>query len=95
MTEIGRIQPFSSLRIQCSVTPVQHLAISSDAARDAVPASAPTRRVGEAVPAPSPETERLYAGDWAGFSRWCLARGVPDLPAVPGTVAAYLSEGAA
>ena len=62
------------------------------------PAPAPAsarRRVGVAAPLSSPETLRLYAGDWANFCRWCRASGRSALPAAPGTVATYLLEEAA
>lgn len=38
----------------------------------------------------APETRRLYAGDRAAFSGWCVRHGEAPLPAVPATVAAYL-----
>jgi hypothetical protein len=38
----------------------------------------------------APETRRLYAGDWAAFSDWCVRHGEAPLPALPATVAAYL-----
>lgn len=41
------------------------------------------------------ETLRLYAGDWAGFVRWCRQQGHVPLPARPETVAAYLGAEAA
>jgi integrase len=37
------------------------------------------------------ETLRLYAGDWAGFARFCAAAGEPALPASPALVAAFLT----
>jgi hypothetical protein len=40
---------------------------------------------------PSPETARLYAGDWADFRMWCRATGHVSLPTAPGTVAAYVA----
>ena len=41
------------------------------------------------------ETLRLYAGDWAGFVRWCRAQGLVSFPAAPDTVAVYLGAEAA
>jgi len=40
---------------------------------------------------PSPETTRLYAGDWADFRTWCREAGHTSLPAAPSTVAAYVA----
>ena len=37
-------------------------------------------------------TRRAYAADWRVWSAWCTARGQPELPATPETVAAYLVE---
>ena len=37
-------------------------------------------------------TLRAYQGQWAAFTRWCEAAGVPSLPAAPGTIAAYLAD---
>jgi hypothetical protein len=36
-------------------------------------------------------TRACYAADWKDFDRWCGPRGLDPLPALPGTVAAYLS----
>ena len=47
-------------------------------------------RVGQVTDRPSPETLRLYRGDWARFAAWCRAQGVAALPAAPDTLAAYL-----
>jgi site-specific recombinase XerD len=38
----------------------------------------------------APETQRLYAGDWAAFAAWCAATGHKALPADAATVAAHL-----
>ena len=43
-------------------------------------------------PPPAPETQRLYAGDWAAFADWCAAAGLSRLPAEPATVATYLES---
>jgi integrase len=48
------------------------------------PTAPPLRR------SPAPETQRLYAGDWAAFVAWCRLAGAVPLPAVPATVADYL-----
>ncbi len=52
---------------------------------DVQPAAPPLRR------SPAPETLRLYAGDWAAFIAWCRLAGAVPLPAVPATVADYLT----
>ena len=49
----------------------------------------------DARPAPAPETQRLYAGDWAAFADWCGEAGLSRLPADPTTVATYLESLAA
>ncbi len=36
-------------------------------------------------------TKRAYSSAWRKFTRWCLARGATALPALPETLAAYLS----
>jgi integrase len=40
----------------------------------------------------APETQRLYAGDWAAFADWCAAAGRSRLPADPATVATFLES---
>jgi site-specific recombinase XerC len=42
----------------------------------------------------SPQTQRLYAVDWARFEAWCTEQGRVALPAEPATVAAFLTAGA-
>jgi hypothetical protein len=42
----------------------------------------------------SPETLRLYAGDWAAFEDWCRQRGFASLHADAARIAAFLSEAA-
>ena len=37
-------------------------------------------------------TLRAYRSDWRGFTAWCSDRGLDSLPAVPETVALYLSD---
>lgn len=37
-------------------------------------------------------TLRAYRADWRDFEGWCRGHGLPSLPAVPGTVALYLSD---
>jgi site-specific recombinase XerD len=49
----------------------------------AVPAAAPR--------SPTPETLRLYAGDWVAFVTWCRLAAAAPLPATPATVATYLA----
>jgi len=39
----------------------------------------------------SANTRRGYASDWAGFTRWCEERKLTALPALPETVACYIS----
>jgi hypothetical protein len=53
-------------------------------ATDVQPPASPPRR------SPAPETQRLYAGDWAAFVAWCRLAGAAPLPAAPATVATYL-----
>ena len=36
-------------------------------------------------------TLRGYRADWSHFSQWCLSNGLVNLPASPGTTAAYIS----
>ncbi len=40
----------------------------------------------------TPETRRLYAGDWLAFAAWCEQHHVPALPAACGAVASYLAD---
>jgi site-specific recombinase XerC len=40
----------------------------------------------------SPETQRLYARDWAAFTTWCAATRQTALPASAATVAWFLAE---
>ena len=47
------------------------------------------RAYGEAAKAPN--TRRAYASDWQHFASWCQDHGLPPLPAMPGTIAAYLT----
>ena len=54
-------------------------------ASDVHPTVQPLRR------SPAPETLRLYAGDWAAFVACCRLAGAVPLPAVPATVADYLT----
>ncbi len=44
------------------------------------------------TPAKTANTHRAYQSDWHDFSAWCEARGLAALPAVPITVALYLSD---
>ena len=44
---------------------------------------------------PAPETQRLYAGDWAAFESWCRQAGVPALPATAASVESFLASLAA
>jgi len=37
-------------------------------------------------------TTRAYRADWADFAAWCGAHGLTPLPAVPATVALYLTD---
>jgi site-specific recombinase XerD len=39
----------------------------------------------------SPGTRRAYASDWRAFSAWCSERGLESLPALPSTLARFLS----
>ena len=54
-------------------------------AGDVQPAAPSLRR------SPAPETQRLYAGDWAAFVTWCRLAGAAHRPAAPATVANYLA----
>jgi integrase len=40
----------------------------------------------------APATREAYASDWKDFCRWCTPRGLVPLPALPGSVALYLSH---
>jgi hypothetical protein len=62
---------------------------TSSAGQEVAASAAQRQRV-----AASPETLRLYAGDWALFEDWCLQRGVISLPADGATVAEFLTEAA-
>jgi site-specific recombinase XerD len=42
--------------------------------------------------AKAPATLRAYQADWRHFAEWCRANNLSPLPAVPDTVALYLSE---
>ena len=64
-------------------------AAGEDAAENAVPAGQARAVLHSA------ETRRLYAADWAAFSKWCRERRLAALPAVPATLAAYLGSLAA
>ena len=44
-----------------------------------------------AADAHAPHTRRTYAAQWARFTTWAEARGLPPRPAPPATVAAYLT----
>ncbi len=37
-------------------------------------------------------THRAYRADWAHFERWCRKQGFVSCPALPGTVALYITE---
>lgn len=71
---------------------VPHIDVPSNDGSDPVPRA--VRRVAQPAASPSPETRRLYRGDWARFCRWCRAQGVAALPASPQAVTAYLAEAA-
>jgi integrase len=47
------------------------------------------RAYGDAAKAEN--TRRAYGADWRHFDSWCNAHGVSQLPAAPGTLAAYLA----
>jgi site-specific recombinase XerD len=63
--------------IPAATAPLAHLAPSVDAYIGAARAAS---------------TRHIYRSDWAQFTAWCAAQGVPSLPAHPATVAAYLSQ---
>jgi site-specific recombinase XerD len=46
---------------------------------------------GYAQDARSTATRRAYRADWRSFATWCAAQGLTSLPALPATVALYLS----
>jgi integrase len=48
--------------------------------------------IGYAAAAKSPATLRAYASDWLTFLEWCAFHSANPLPALPGTVAAYLAS---
>jgi site-specific recombinase XerD len=60
----------------------------------ALVALAPTVEAAEAFAAnaKAENTRRAYRSDWADFTAWCEARGLPSLPASPDTVALYVSD---
>ena len=37
-------------------------------------------------------TIRAYESDWSQFTAWCEARGLPNMPATPATVALYIAD---
>ena len=49
------------------------------------------RAQGYAAASRSEATRRAYSGDWQRFVGWCEHKGLDSLPALPGTVALYLS----
>ena len=53
------------------------------------------RAAGYAHAARADNTRRAYRAAWADFAGWCRDKGVADLPAVPETVGAFLTERAA
>jgi site-specific recombinase XerD len=55
--------------------------------------AAPLKEAASFVKAGVPEnTRRAYASDWALFSDWCRDHKVPNLPADPRTIAAFLAD---
>ncbi len=63
---------------------------ATDTAADDPRPARTVRVVGEPVADPTPETRRLYAGDWTHFSAWCRQQAVTPLPATPAVLLAYL-----
>ncbi len=57
----------------------------------AVSAILANRARGYVEAATAPNTRRAYRSDWADFTAWCERHGLDALPAMPGTVALYLS----
>ena len=50
-------------------------------------------RITAAVGASRAESTRtVYGNAWAGWQRWCAARGIPALPGDPLALCAYLTE---
>lgn len=47
---------------------------------------------GYAAASVAPNTRRAYARQWGAFTAWCSARELVALPALPATVALYVSE---
>ncbi|MHB1834848.1 MAG: integrase, partial [Solirubrobacteraceae bacterium] len=45
-----------------------------------------------AASALAPATRQAYERDWRTFAQWCVARGLPPMPAAPETVAAFLAS---
>ncbi len=50
------------------------------------------RAVAMADAAQAPSTRRAYDRAWSGFERWTAARGLASLPAMPETLAMYLTD---
>ncbi|MBN9795527.1 integrase [Pseudonocardia sp. TMWB2A] len=66
--------------------------VAAAAARAASLAALAARADAHATAARAPRTRAAYAGDWAHFSRWCAAAGLPALPAAVDTVRLYLAD---
>ena len=55
--------------------------------------SGDTARIGAAIEAELAESTRTsYASAWRQWDSWCSGRGIPALPAVPESLAAFLTE---
>lgn len=52
-------------------------------------------RPGQPVPTASPQTRRLYAGDWRHFTAWCRTNRHPTLPTTADALTAYMLATAA
>ncbi|GAA1093007.1 MULTISPECIES: integrase [Pseudonocardia] len=66
--------------------------VAAASARAASLAALAARADAHATAARAPRTRAAYAGDWAHFSRWCAAAGLPALPAAVDTVRLYLAD---
>jgi site-specific recombinase XerD len=66
------------------------LCVSSERALPSIAVFAPTVQA-YVQASRAPNTLRGYRSDWAHFTQWCERHGLETLPALPETVASYLS----
>ena len=72
--------------------PDDALARSGDGTLSAPLAEDAERARAFARAATAANTKRAYRADWADFCAWCDDRGLPTLPAAPGTVSLYVAS---